>query len=48
MIKLLLPCEFDTLEYSWAKATISICTLVDILWLRNANKLSGTVAGEAS
>jgi hypothetical protein len=29
MIELLLPCGFDTLEYSWVKATISICTLVD-------------------
>jgi hypothetical protein len=29
MIELLLPCGFDTLEYSWEKATISICTLVD-------------------
>jgi hypothetical protein len=29
MIELLLPCGFDTLEYSWAKATIGICTLVD-------------------
>jgi hypothetical protein len=29
MIELLLPYGFDTLEYSWMKATISICTLVD-------------------
>jgi hypothetical protein len=29
MIKLLLPCGFDTLEYSWVKATIDICTLTD-------------------
>jgi hypothetical protein len=29
MIELLLPCGFDTLEYSWVKATIDICTLVD-------------------
>jgi hypothetical protein len=29
MIELLLPCGFDTLEYSWVKATIGICTLVD-------------------
>jgi hypothetical protein len=29
MIELLLPCGFDTLEYSWVKATISICTPVD-------------------
>jgi hypothetical protein len=29
MIELLLPCGFDTLEYSWMKVTIGICTLVD-------------------
>jgi hypothetical protein len=29
MIELLLPCGFDTLEYSWVKVTIGICTLVD-------------------
>jgi hypothetical protein len=29
MIELLLPCGFGTLEYSWVKATIGICTLVD-------------------
>jgi hypothetical protein len=29
MIELLLPTEFDTLEYSWVKATIDICTLAD-------------------
>jgi hypothetical protein len=29
MTELLLPCGFDTLEYSWVKATIGICTLVD-------------------
>jgi hypothetical protein len=29
MIELLLPSGFDTLEYSWVKATIDICTLVD-------------------
>jgi hypothetical protein len=29
MIELLLPCGFDTLEYSWVKATISICMLAD-------------------
>jgi hypothetical protein len=27
MIELLLPCGFDTLEYSWVKATIGICTV---------------------
>jgi hypothetical protein len=29
MIELLLPCGFDTLEYSWVMATIGICTLAD-------------------
>jgi hypothetical protein len=29
MIELLLPCGFHTLEYSWVKATIGICTLGD-------------------
>jgi hypothetical protein len=29
MIELLLLCRFDTLEYSWVKATIDICTLAD-------------------
>jgi hypothetical protein len=29
MIQLLLSCGFDTLEYSWVKATIGICTLAD-------------------
>jgi hypothetical protein len=29
MIELLLPCGFDTLEYSWVKATIGICNLED-------------------
>jgi hypothetical protein len=29
MIELLLPYGFDTLEYSWVKATIDICMLAD-------------------
>jgi hypothetical protein len=29
MIELLLPYGFDTLEYSWVKATIGIYTLAD-------------------
>jgi hypothetical protein len=29
LIESLLPCGFDTLEYSWVKATIGICMLVD-------------------
>jgi hypothetical protein len=29
MIEFLLPCGFDSPEYSWVKATIGICMLVD-------------------
>jgi hypothetical protein len=29
MIELLLPYGFNTLEYSWVKATIGICMLAD-------------------
>jgi hypothetical protein len=29
MIELLFPNGFDTLEYSWVKATTGICTLAD-------------------
>jgi hypothetical protein len=29
MIELLLPCGFNTLEYSWVKATIGIWMLAD-------------------
>jgi hypothetical protein len=29
MIELLLPCGFDTLEYSWVKATIGIYMVAD-------------------
>jgi hypothetical protein len=29
MIELLLPCGFDTLEYSWVKASIGICIHAD-------------------
>jgi hypothetical protein len=29
MIELLLPCGFDTLEYSYVKVTIGICMLAD-------------------
>jgi hypothetical protein len=48
MIELLLPCGFDTLVYSWVKTTIGIYTLADYSIAKNANKLSGTAAGEAS
>jgi hypothetical protein len=37
MIELLLPYGFDTLEYSWVKATIGICTLADYSMAKNAN-----------
>jgi hypothetical protein len=29
MVELLLPCGFDTLEYSWVKATIDIYMVAD-------------------
>jgi hypothetical protein len=29
MIELLLPCRFDTLEYSWLKSTIGIYMFAD-------------------
>jgi hypothetical protein len=29
MIELLLPWGFDTLEYSWVRATVGICMLAD-------------------
>jgi hypothetical protein len=29
IVELLIPYGFDTLEYSWVKATIGICTLAD-------------------
>jgi hypothetical protein len=48
MIELLLPCGFNTLEYSWVKAAIGICTHADYFVAKNTNKLSGTVAREAS
>jgi hypothetical protein len=48
MIELLLPSEFDTLEYSWVKVLqLASIHLQIILGLRNANKLSGAVAVEA-
>jgi hypothetical protein len=48
MTELELPYGFDTLEYSWVKVTIGICSLQIILWLRNANKLFGAIAREAN
>jgi hypothetical protein len=29
MMELLLPCGFDTLKYTWVKATIGICILAN-------------------
>jgi hypothetical protein len=40
MIELLLPYGFDTLEYSWVKATISICTLADYSVAKKRQQLS--------
>jgi hypothetical protein len=37
MIELLLPCGFDTLEYSWVKATIGICMLTDYSMAKKHN-----------
>jgi hypothetical protein len=48
MIELLLPCGFDSLEYSWVMATIGICTLADYSIAKKTNKLSSAVVGEAN
>lgn len=38
---------YDTLEYSWVKATaISVLLRILLVTLQNTNKLSGAVAGE--
>ena len=38
---------YDTLEYSWVKATaVSMCFRILFVTLQSTNKLSGTVAGE--
>jgi hypothetical protein len=39
MIELLLPCGFDTLEYSWVKATIGIYMLVDYFVAKSAKSM---------
>jgi hypothetical protein len=41
MIELLLPYGFDTLEYSWMKATIGICTLTDYFVAKKCQHLLG-------
>jgi hypothetical protein len=48
MVELLLSYGFDTLQYSWVKATIDICMLADILWIKNTNKLFGAITEEAN
>jgi hypothetical protein len=40
MVELLLPCGFDTQEYSWVKDTIDIYTLVDYSVAKNMNNLT--------
>ena len=38
---------YDTLEYSWVKATaLSLCLWILFVTLQNTNKLSDDVAGE--
>jgi hypothetical protein len=43
MIELLLFCGFDTLEYSWLKATIGICMLVDYSMAKKWQQLATTI-----
>ena len=39
--------KYDTLEYSWMKATVvSVCLRIYLCAFKNTNKLSGTVARE--
>jgi hypothetical protein len=40
MIELLLPCGFDTLEYSWVKATIDLYTLADYSMVKKHQHLN--------
>src|SRR6185312_12078405 len=41
------PSGYDTLEYSWVKATtVSVRLRILFVTLQNTNKLSGAVAGE--
>jgi hypothetical protein len=46
MIELLLPCGFDTLEYSWVKATIGIYMLADYSVAKKRQRLGGRPAGQ--
>jgi hypothetical protein len=45
MIELLLPCGFDILKYSWVKATVSICMLVDYSVARKHQHHRGAGSG---
>ena len=39
--------KYDTLEYSWVKATtVSVRLRINLCVFKNTNKLSGAVAGE--
>jgi hypothetical protein len=42
MIELLLPCGFDTQEYSWVKGTIGICMPADSSVYKKHQDSSGT------
>jgi hypothetical protein len=49
MIELLLPCGFDTLKYSWVKATIGIYMLTYYSLAKKCQQaFFGDVAREAS
>jgi hypothetical protein len=41
MIELLLPFGSDTLEYSWVKDTIDICTLLDYSMAKKCQQALG-------
>ena len=44
---LMFPSGYDTLEYSWVKATVvSVRLRISFVMLQSTNKLSGAVAGE--
>jgi hypothetical protein len=46
MIEFLLPCGFDTLEYTWVKATIGIYTLADYSMATKHQQAFWRVAGK--
>jgi hypothetical protein len=48
MIELLLPYGFDTLEYSWVKVTIGICTLADYSGAKKCQHAALFTAGSGS